>query len=62
MLFSSMFKHTHMEYTRGEYDIPAEEDIRKDVSIMCNLSQGIEDKGIAIGPHHVLEVPWTIQS
>ena len=22
---------------------------RKDVSVMCNLSQGIEDKGIAIG-------------
>lgn len=33
----------------GEYDIPVEENIRKDVSIMCNLSQGIEDKGIAIG-------------
>lgn len=26
-----------------------EENFRKDVSVMCNLSQGIEDKGIAIG-------------
>lgn len=32
-----------------EYDIPIEESFRKDVSVMCNLSQGIEDKGIAIG-------------
>ena len=32
-----------------EYDIPIEENFRKDVSVMCNLSQGIEEKGIAIG-------------
>lgn len=33
----------------NEYDIPIEEDFRKDVSVMCNLSQGIEEQGIAIG-------------
>lgn len=33
----------------NEYDIPIEENLRKDVSVMCNLSQGIEDKGIAKG-------------
>ena len=33
----------------SEYDIPIEENFRKDVSVMCNLSQGIEEKGIAIG-------------
>ena len=33
----------------NEYDIPIEEKFRKDVSVMCNLSQGIEEKGIAIG-------------
>lgn len=38
-----------LKIIEGEYDIPVEENIRKDVSIMCNLSQGIEDKGIAIG-------------
>ena len=32
-----------------EYHIPIEENFRKDVSVMCNLSQGIEEKGIAIG-------------
>lgn len=33
----------------AEYNIPIEENIRKDVSVMCNLSQGIEEKGIAKG-------------
>ena len=32
-----------------EYNIPIEEDFRKDVSTMCNLSQGIKEEGIAIG-------------
>lgn len=32
-----------------EYDIPIEENLRKDVNIMCNLSQGIKEDGIAIG-------------
>ncbi len=33
----------------NEYDIPIEENMRKDVSVMCNLSQGIKEDGIAIG-------------
>lgn len=33
----------------NEYDIPVEENLRKDVSGMCNLGEGIEEKGIAIG-------------
>ena len=32
-----------------EYDIPIEENFRKDVSVMCNLSQGIKEDGIASG-------------
>ena len=32
-----------------EYDIPLEENFRKDMSIMCNLSQGVKEEGIAIG-------------
>ena len=32
-----------------EYEIPMEESFRKDVSVMCNLSQGIEEKGINKG-------------
>ena len=33
----------------NEYDIPTEETLRKDARVMCNLSQGIEEKGIVIG-------------
>ena len=33
----------------NEYDIPIEEKFREDVDIMCNLSQGVKEKGIAIG-------------
>ena len=32
-----------------EYDIPLEENFRKDMSTMCNLSQGGKEEGIAIG-------------
>ena len=32
-----------------EYDIPLEENFRKDMSTMCNLSQGVKEDGIAIG-------------
>lgn len=31
-----------------EYDIPLEENFRKDMSTMCNLSQGVKEEGIAI--------------
>ena len=33
----------------SEYNIPIEENFGKDVSVMCNLSQGIKEDGIAIG-------------
>lgn len=32
-----------------EYGIPVEDDMRKDVDIMCNLSQGIKEEGIKEG-------------
>ena len=31
------------------YNIPIEENFRKDMNVMCNLSQGIKEDGIAIG-------------
>ena len=37
-----------------EYDIPIEDTIRKDVSVMCNLSQGIREDGIAIGETKII--------
>ena len=39
----------------NEYDIPIEENIRKDMSTMCNLSQGVKEEGIAIGRREGLE-------
>lgn len=39
----------------NEYDIPLEENFRKDMSIMCNLSQGVKEEGIAIGRREGLE-------
>lgn len=39
----------------NEYDIPIEENFRKDVSVMCNLSQGIEEKGIAMATDKDIE-------
>ena len=37
------------EWKGNEYDIPIEKNFRRDVSVMCNLSQGIKEDGIAIG-------------
>ena len=39
----------------NEYDIPLEENFRKDMSTMCNLSQGVKEEGIAIGRRERLE-------
>ena len=39
----------------NEYDIPLEETFRKDMSTMCNLSQGVKEEGIAIGRREGLE-------
>lgn len=33
----------------NEYDIPIEEKFIEEVDIMCNLSQSVKEKGIAIG-------------
>lgn len=38
-----------LDIIRKEYDIPLEENFRKDMSTMCNLSQGVKEEGIAIG-------------
>ena len=34
---------------KEEYDITEDDNLREDVSRMCNLSQGIKEDGIAIG-------------
>ena len=44
-----------MDIIGNEYDIPLEENFRKDMSTMCNLSQGVKEEGIAIGRREGLE-------
>ena len=34
---------------KEEYEIPTEDDFRREVDVMCNLSQGIKEDAIAIG-------------
>ena len=38
-----------LDIMENEYDIQAGDRIREDVSVMCNLSQGIKEEGIAEG-------------
>ena len=38
-----------MKIMEQEYHIPMEESFKEEVSIMCNLSQGIKEAGIAEG-------------
>lgn len=44
-----MTQKERLELLDKEYNIPIEDSIRKDVSVMCNLSQGIKEAGIAEG-------------
>ena len=49
-LFSPVLtQKERLELLDKEYNIPIEDSIRKDVSVMCNLSQGIKEAGIAEG-------------
>ena len=43
LLSKSLTQNEKLNIIEKEYDIPLEEDLRKDVSVMCNLSQGIVD-------------------
>ena len=42
-----MKREAGLDIIKKEFRILINDDIRKEVSIMCNLSQGIEDKAIA---------------
>lgn len=49
LLSKELTKNEKLAIIEEEYDIPIEENFRKDVNFMCNLSQGIKEDGIAIG-------------
>ena len=47
LLSSELKEQEKLDIIEHEYNIPTSQEFREDVSIMCNLSQGIEDKAIA---------------
>ena len=47
LLSSELKEQEKFDIIEHEYNIPISQEFREDVSIMCNLSQGIEDKAIA---------------
>ena len=47
LLSSELKEQEKLGIIEHEYNIPISQEFREDVSIMCNLSQGIEDKAIA---------------
>ena len=47
LLSMDMSKDEKLDIIEKEYEIPMEDDIREEVSVMCNLSQGIKEKGKA---------------
>lgn len=49
LLSSKLNVDEKLDIIGNEFRIPLESDIRKDVSEMCNLSQGIEERGVEKG-------------
>ena len=49
MFSSELSQQQKMKIMEQEYHIPMEESFKEEVSIMCNLSQGIKEAGIAEG-------------
>ena len=49
LLSSNLEVEEKLDIIEKEYDIPIEEDIRKEVEEMCNLSQGIKEKAFKGG-------------
>ena len=47
LLSSELKEQEKLDIIEHEYNIPISQEFREDVSIMCNMSQGIEDKAIA---------------
>ena len=49
MFSNELSQQQKMKIMEQEYHIPMEESFKEEVSIMCNLSQGITEAGIAEG-------------
>ncbi len=49
LLSDTLNVNDKLDIIGNEYHIPLQTDFRKDVNIMCNLSQGIKEEGLAEG-------------
>lgn len=49
LLSETLREEEKLDILKNEYHIPMEKSIREDVKIMCNLSEGIEERGIMKG-------------
>ena len=49
LLSQNLTEKERLDIIGMEYNIPLKKNLRKDVNVMCNLSEGIEERGITIG-------------
>ena len=54
LLSQDLTVNEKLDIIGNEYAIPMEKDFRKDVSIMCNLSQKIKETGIEMGKREMI--------
>ena len=54
LLSSELGKQAKLTILEDEYNIPTTEDFREEMSVMCNLSEGIEEKGIEKGKEEII--------
>ena len=55
LLSETLREEEKLDILKNEYNIPMEKSIREDVKIMCNLSEGIEERGIIKGRTELLK-------
>lgn len=54
LLSSDTSQEDKRQILQNDFDIPMTQTIERTVSLMCNLSKGVEDKGIAIGTERTI--------
>ena len=55
LLSETLREEEKLDILKNEYHIPMEKSIEEDVKVMCNLSEGIEERGIIKGRTELLK-------
>ena len=55
LLSETLREEEKLDILKNKYHIPMEKSIREDVKVMCNLSEGIEERGIIKGRTELLK-------